>query len=138
MESHETLAARRKYPKVRSSKPCHDIPFSVADLVKVSIRVQGQKRGKWSSPLSVLDLNRSAYTVTVTFSHDPTQNAATKHVLPSIGDDSLTALVRYSNNELNAEIETVPEESFDTLSPEDASAAVTVEDEPDTLTSEAY
>lgn len=54
LAAHETPAAKRNLAKIFCSKPCSYIELNIDDLADVYVSLNGQKRGKLSSTLSVL------------------------------------------------------------------------------------
>lgn len=63
--AHQELIAKRKLNKILRSNAVKDTPVKVGDMVEVFIRLDNQKRGKWSQPKPVLKYDLPSRTVTV-------------------------------------------------------------------------
>lgn len=100
-EVQETLYAKRTLTLILQKKDTHDIPIAIGYLVDLYVRLEGQRRGRLSSPLSVLAFNGYIWTTSVPLSHSRTMNTAIEDGRSSISDDSLAALVRSANDELD-------------------------------------
>lgn len=97
-EAPVKLTAKGRLEKIMYSKPNRDIPLAVGDLGDVLLRHYGQKRGKLTSPRSLLSFNRVAWTVTVPESHGRTVSAPIENFRNAVGDDELAHLVRLAND----------------------------------------
>lgn len=93
-DAHGTLNIKSRLFKIFFSKPIRDIPLSDGDLIDVYVKQYDQRRNKWSSPQSILSLDRATWTVSTPVFHDRTINATVEDVQPSIDGDSLASFVR--------------------------------------------
>lgn len=96
-----------------------DIPEFPGDMFVVYVKLKHDKRGKWSSPGIVLNVNRSSWTVTVPSTRGNTKQAAIQDVPPARNGGSLVSYVRDALNGLDDDLSAVlyPSASFDSPPP---------------------
>eukprot|EP00171_Calliarthron_tuberculosum_P022021 IDg22021t1 len=82
-----------------------DIFVSPGDLVQIHVKLQNQKKGKWSSNKPVLSYDHDSRTVTVPGSKGKTVQAAIEDVRPALSNDILVNEVQESLDIMNNEIE---------------------------------
>lgn len=95
------LHAKRKLTRILQSKSVADSKFTIGELVEVFIKGPRKKRGKWSSPRTVLEYDPSSWTVTVPSSKGRTMKAAIEDIPYAVPADSLSDFVRRANDELD-------------------------------------
>lgn len=83
-DGHEDIIAVRKINKILKSKSIIDKSLKLGDSVQIFHKMRGEKRGKWSSPRPVLNIDESSKTVLVPGSHGKTIKAAFEDIRHSI------------------------------------------------------
>lgn len=110
IDAQNTLEAKRKLTKILRTKSTHDTIISAGDLVEIFIKIGKQKRGKWSSPRTVLNFDPESWTVTVPSSNGRTMKAAVEDVRLAVSEESFASLVREGNDRLDNSIEEMLDE----------------------------
>ena len=81
--------AKRKLILILRSKSIAETPVNAGDLVQVFIKLQHEKRGKWTSAKPVLRFDKASGIVTVPGQNGKTIKAAVEDVRFAISDDEL-------------------------------------------------
>lgn len=82
IDARQTLTAKRNLALIFSSKSATDIHPAPSDVVEIYVKQENKKRGKWSSPKTVLSYDRTRSTVTVPGASGRTIRAATEDIRP--------------------------------------------------------
>ena len=86
---------------ILKSKSKSDLPIKVGDQVQVFIKLQNEKRGKWSSPNPVLSYDRKSGTVILPGKNGRKINAAIEDILLAIRDNDLAIKYQESIEKLD-------------------------------------
>ena len=89
IKAQETIMAKRKLNLILRSKATSEAPVKVGDLVQVFIKLQHEKRGKWTSAKPVLSYEKASGIVTVPGQNGKKIKAAVEDVRFAISDDEL-------------------------------------------------
>jgi len=103
--AHDTLIAKRKLNLILKSNATHDIPLASGDLVQVFIKLEKEKRGKWSSPRPILTFDKPSGIVTVPGSNGKVIKAAIEDTRHAIYENSLAKTIQEAIDELSIAIE---------------------------------
>ena len=87
--ARETLMAKRKLNLILKSKSRMVAPVRIGDLVQVFVKLQHEKRGKWSNAKPVLSFDKVSGTVTAPGQNSRTIKAAVEDVLFAITDNEI-------------------------------------------------
>lgn len=76
----------------------------LGDMVEVYVNRERERRGKWSSPLVFIKVDRSSWTVNVPPTRGNTMEAAVEDVRPAVDDGSFASHVHDSNDGLDDDL----------------------------------
>lgn len=100
-DAHDELEPKRKLTRTLRSKPPQTRAVGPGDMVEVFIELPNQKRGSWSSPRTVLDVDISSDTVSVSGSKGHSVKAALEDVRIAISDDNVAQILCEANDSLD-------------------------------------
>ena len=127
IRAREVLKAKRKLNLILKSKSTEEIPVKVGDIVQVYIKLQNEKRGKWSSPKPVLCYDHKSRTVTVPGQNGRKINAALEDVRNAISENELATKYQEPIDALDLDIS----KNIDILTDENISENASDDDEID-------
>lgn len=113
MEAHEALVAKRNLTLIIRSKPTRDIGVSVVDLVQVFIKLEKEKRGKWTGPKPVISYDKISGTVTVPGTSGRVIKAAVEDVRQAITDNALATSIQEAIDDLTSNVDSTILEATD-------------------------
>ena len=88
-KARDNIMAKHKLNLILRSKSTTDLHLKVSDLVQVFIKLQNEKRGKWSYPKPILGYDHASRIVTVPGQSGRKIKAAVEDVRFAIIDDEL-------------------------------------------------
>ncbi len=120
MKARDAIMAKRKLNLILRSKSTSDLPLKIGDLVQVFIKLQHEKRGKWSSTKPVLSYDKRSGIVSVAGQNGRKINAAVEDVPFAVVDDELATKYQEAIDTLDICIEysldDIPDEPYDIVS----------------------
>lgn len=99
------LAAKHKLVHILRSRPTKDIPISVGDLVKVYVKHEDEKRGKWFFLRTVLSFDRTSWTITVSSGNGETVCAVIEDVRPAVEEESFASAITKPNDQFEGRLD---------------------------------
>lgn len=138
IEAQKTLASKRKLTLILRSKATVDTPVKPGDVVQVFIKLQHDKRGKWSGPKTVLHYDPSSRCVTVPGSNGRKIRAAVEDVRFDISNNNISRQIQEAIDCLDREVDaslhsfsdcTIDETSAQMKDPESQSTQKRIDDD---------
>lgn len=103
--AHEELVAKRKLTLLLRSKATQNPLIKSGDLVQVYYKDRSERRGKWSSPRTVLSFDPVSGIVSIPGSNGSPIHAAVEDVRHAVTEDELAVHVTESIDQINSEID---------------------------------
>ena len=105
VEAQQKLQAKRKLTLILKSKSIMETPVHAGDMVEVFVKHSNEKRGKWSSPKTVLSYDHNTRTVVLPGRNGRTIQAAIEDIRPSLSDNTLAVSIKDLMDDLDDEID---------------------------------
>lgn len=99
-DARHTLEVKRKLARILRSKSPKILPINAGGLVEIYIKRSHAKRGSWTAPSTVVNVDYHSGVVNIPGSNGKIVKAAFEDVRPVIDDDSFAKLLRDANDEL--------------------------------------
>lgn len=104
-EVHCSLEAKRKLTRILRSKAINNTVVEPGDMVEVFVKQPNNKRGSWTAPRIVLQVNYETGTITVPGARGHHVQAALEDCRLAITDDDFAQSIREANDKLDRAID---------------------------------
>lgn len=105
LDAQDLLEAKRKLTRILRFKSRTQSAVTSDDMVEIFIKRPNSKRGSWSSPRVLLDVNYENSSTTVPDSRGHSVKAAFEDVRPAIDEHCFAQAIRDANGTLDKEID---------------------------------
>ena len=131
LDAHHELKAKRKLTLMLRSQVSKDICVNAGDLVQVYIQKDKEKKGKWSSPRTVLKIDKDSGIVTVPGSTGRPSSFAVEDVRLAVIDDDFAKHISETNDQLSDILEDALEAAVQAENSDNITNEVSTEYVPD-------
>lgn len=114
VEAHDALVAKRKLTKILRSKSVQTPDINPGDMVEVFIKLEKEKRGKWSAPKPVLDFDPTSGIVTLPGTSGKKIKAAVEDVRSAIQENTLAQKIQEAIDNVDISLDRALDDMNDT------------------------